>query len=250
MIMNVEVSNKECSSNKLVLNGQGQLILLIESDFRLAQSFQQHLHTSGYNVMSQSRHDSIQTTLQNSPPDMVILDIGFSDLTALSTIADIRRYFVGPLVVLTSRDSEQEQITAFEYGVDEYMVKPLSSKIFSVRIASLFKRCAPKPLSKKAEITVGELTLSPMSFKCALGKESIALTQFEFKLLHLLAENVGVIMSRDIIYRNLLGREYNGSERTVDVRVSQLREKLALVKAQKAPNIETIWGQGYLLSEA
>ncbi len=96
---------------------------------------------------------------------------------------------------------------------DEYLVKLLSANIFSVRIAALFKHYVKaQAIDENSKICVGDLTLSPFAHKCQVGQHAIALTQFEFKLLCLLADNVGKIMTRDYIYQSLLGREYNGSE--------------------------------------
>jgi DNA-binding response OmpR family regulator len=245
----------ESSLNNLAVsivstNSQTQSILLIENDQLLSYTLKQQLHSQGYKVEQRLRDDNFEQYLSSQQTDMVILDIGFSDVNGLSAIEKIRRSFDGPLVLLTSRDSEQEQVTAFNLGVDEYLVKPISANIFAVRIASLFRRYVkPTIIDENSQITAGDLTLYPFSRKCTLGEHSIALTQFEFKLLSLLAENAGKILSRDYIYNSLLGREYNGVERTVDVRVSQLRDKLTMESHQKT-RIETIWGQGYMLNIA
>lgn len=229
---------------------ENSTVLLVGSDQRLSDLFQHQLYTHGYQVKQKSRDESILASISKNKPYLVILDIGFSNISMLSVITQIRTLFSGPLVLLTSRDSEQEQITAFNLGADEYLVKPVSKHILNVRVDSLFRRFAKQVVAnEQTQIQVGDLTLFPYSYKCQLGGINIQLTQFEFKLLWLLADNVGKIMSRDCIYSSLLGREYNGSERTVDVRVSQLREKLAK-NSQSKLHIETIWGQGYMISLA
>jgi len=151
-------------------------------------------------------------------------------------------------VLLTSQNSEQEQITAFNLGIDEYLVKPISENILNVRVDALLRRSIKAAAEDdRSHVQVGNLDLFPYSFKCQLAGKDIPLTQFEFKLLKLLADNVGKIMNRGFIYTELLGREYNGCERTVDVRVSQLRDKLTQ-KGEQQVRIETVWGQGYMLS--
>ncbi len=248
MTKNSEQSLNSLAANNASANNQAKLILLIENDQLLSNTLRQHLQASGYQVMQKCRDKSLEQNLIDIQADMIILDIGFSHLSSLSVIEKIRHHFNGRLVILTSRDSEQEQITAFNLGVDEYMVKPLSANIFSVRIAALFKHYVKaQAVDENSQICVGDLTLYPFAHRCQVGQHVIALTQFEFKLLCLLADNVGKIMTRDYIYQSLLGREYNGSERTVDVRVSQLREKLT-IKGQQKTHIETVWGQGYMLN--
>lgn len=227
---------------------KGRSILLIENDLQLSDLYKQQLCSYGYQVQQKQRDDSIEESIVKNQPDMIVLDIGFSDLSKLPLIATIRALFTGPLVLLTSRDSEQEQIMAFNLGVDEYLVKPISKSIFDVRICALFKRYVKsKLIDQQVQIQMGDLTLFPFAFKCQVNGQSIILTQLEFKLLYLLVSNEGKIMSRDYIYKTLLGRDYNGSERTVDVRMSQLREKLTR-QGQQQTRIETVWGQGYMLN--
>ena len=226
----------------------GKTILLLGCDRCVLDLFEQQLHAHGYQVQQKRGDESIITSLYNTKPDLVLFDIGFSTLAMLSIISQIKAIFSGPLVLLTSRDSEQEQITAFNLGIDEYLVKPISEKILNVRLDALLRRTIKiATADDSAHIQVGNLNLFPYSFKCQLAGKELSLTQFEFKLLRLLADNVGKIMHRDFIYTELLGREYNGSERTVDVRVSQLRDKLTKKGEQKV-RIETVWGQGYMLS--
>lgn len=92
----------------------------------------------GYQVQQKQRDDSIEESIAKNQPDMIVFDIGFSDLRKLPLISTIRALFTEPLVLLTSHDSEQEQIMAFNLGVDEYLVKPISKSIFDVRIFALF----------------------------------------------------------------------------------------------------------------
>lgn len=248
MLSSVIENGSQCSNTLSCDAVKKRSILLIGSDQRLSDLFQQHLCDHGYQVQQQHRDDSIEGSIAKNQPEMVVLDIGFSDLTVLHIITTIRAIFTGPLILLTSRDSEQEQVMAFNLGVDDYLVKPISKNIFDVRVSALFNRYVKsQPVDKPAQIQLGDLILFPFSFKCQINGQFIALTQFEFKLLHLLVSNEGKIMKRDFIYKTLLGRKYNGSERTVDVRVSQLRDKLNR-QGQQQTRIETVWGQGYMLN--
>jgi DNA-binding response OmpR family regulator len=223
-------------------------VLLIENDQRLSDLLQKQLYEHGYNVNKKQPDESILSSISKNKPFLVILDIGFSHLAVLKIITQIRDIFSGPLVLLTSRDSEQEQITAFNLGADEYLVKPVSKHILNVRVDALYRRSSQHlQRNDKKRFSLGNLTLFPNSYKCLLGDKDIPLTQFEFKLMQYLARNEGRIMSRDDIYKTLLGRGYNGVERTIDVRISQLRDKITKDSESKL-HIETVWGQGYMLS--
>lgn len=248
MLSSVSKNNTQVGQT-LSCNGvKERSILLIGNDQQLSDLFQQQLRGHGYQVQQKQPDKSIEESIVKNKPEMVILDIGFSDLSSLHLIVIIRAVFSGPLILLTSCDSEQEQIMSFKLGVDEYLVKPISKNIFDVRVSALFKRLVKsQSIDNQTQIQAGDLTLFPFALKCQVNKQPVALTQFEFKLLHLLVSNEGKIMSRDLIYKTLLGREYNGSERTVDVRVSQLRDKL-IRQGQQQTRIETVWGQGYMLN--
>ena len=149
--------------------------------------------------------------------------------------------------MLTARDQDDEQVAAFDFGADDCLSKPVSPKILKVRVDALLRRQAMH--AKRHEecvIKVGDISLYPQSYKVK-GK-GIRLSSFEFRLLSLLLSNAGKVMTRDQIYHILLGRHYNGVERTVDVRVSRLRGKLSVTGAKRA-QIETVWGKGYILNE-
>jgi two-component system OmpR family response regulator/two-component system response regulator RstA len=238
--------NKECKCTNDIL--ERSTILFLKSNHKLSNLVLHKLLTHTYNVIEKQYDDSILTIISEDKPTLIIVDIGLNSLPILSIIPKIRAVYSGPLVLLTSQESEKEHITAFNLGVDEYLIKPISENILNVRVNSLVKRFSKKSISdERVQIQCGDLTLYPYAYKCSLKGANIPLTRFEFKLLRLLVDNIGKIMSRDLIYKELLGREYNGSERTVDVRVSQLREKL-INNSESQFRVETVWGQGYMLS--
>ncbi len=152
-------------------------------------------------------------------------------------------------MMLTSHDNEEDQINGFTAGADDYVIKPISPAVLKVRAQALIRRYQEKShllYSRKKE--VGSLRLEPNSHKCYVGAKDLKLSTFEFKLLNLLIDNTGKVMTRDRIYNVLLRREYNGTERTVDVRMAKLREKLETIGFTEA-QIDTVWGEGYVFNE-
>ena len=136
-----------------------------------------------------------------------------------------------------------------DLGADDYLLKPIDSRILMKRIEMLFRRQIKNTGHiELASMTVGDLCLQPQSQKCFIDGKGVKLTTFEFNLLKSLVEHQGNILSRDELYNTLLRRAYNGVERTLDVRMSQLREKLTK-GGMKNHQIETVWGQGYMLSQ-
>lgn len=148
-----------------------------------------------------------------------------------------------------NNDAECSQLQAFEYGVDDYQIKPIAIAVMLARAESLMRRATLPNHRTNAELkTIGNLTIDTQAHRCMVEQQVVKLSSFEFKLLNLFAENVGNVLSRDNIYGSLLRREYNGVERTVDVRIAKLREKLTNI-GLKNVEIETVWGRGYVLND-
>ncbi|WP_057830487.1 response regulator transcription factor [Colwellia sp. TT2012] len=229
-----------------------QQLLLIENEHYLSKAFAIQGTNLGYQTINVSTGEvlskELKSHLVDSRPNMIVLDIGFSDSIQLLVIGDIRVLFDGLLVVVSNKNSEQEQIDAFTLGADDYLIKPMNSRVLMVRIAALFRRKNTKTNQVAlASLTLGDVCLQPKSQKCFIKGAVVKLTTFEFNLLKVLLEHQGKILSRDQLYNTLLRRVYNGVERTLDVRMSQLREKLTLA-GMKKNQIETVWGQGYMFN--
>lgn len=224
-------------------------VLIIESDKLYVSSFKSHLVNEGYHVDKVALLAQAKGVIFHNPPDLVIVDHNLSDQKQINELHLLRAMFKGPIMVVTTNTSEQVQINCFNAGADDYLIKPFSFNILNVRVSALLRR---KNTSFNGDdvskIEVGDITLYPLSQKCQVKDKGVHLSTFEFRLLGLLLSNAGKIMSRDSIYNLLLGRDYNGAERTVDVRVSKLRDKLASIGVEHA-KIETVWGQGYILNE-
>jgi DNA-binding response OmpR family regulator len=227
-------------------------LLLIENDHYLSKAMADNDKQSHYQTIKVSADEILSQKLKNylvdHRPNMIVLDVGFSDSSQLLIITELRALFDGLLVIVSSKNSEQEQFDAFNLGADDYLMKPIDSRILMMRIEALFRRQSHKvnPI-ELASLTIGDICLQPKSQKCFINGEGVKLTTFEFNLLKSLIEHQGRILSRDQLYSTLLRRVYNGVERTLDVRMSQLREKLT-VAGMKTNQIETVWGQGYMFN--
>jgi DNA-binding response OmpR family regulator len=229
-----------------------QKLLLIETDHYLSNAFAELSNESFYNTFRVPANERLGEWLKNQlsgeVPNMIVVDVGISSNEALPLISNIRALYDGLIVVVSSINSEREQINALKNGADDYLQKPMDKRILMLRIEGLFKRQRSGGSQVElASISLGDVCLQPKSQKCFVSSKGVRLTNFEFKLLKTLIEQQGKILTRDQLYTSLLRRNYNGVERTLDVRVSQLREKLTAAGMQKN-KIETVWGQGYMLS--
>ncbi len=225
-------------------------ILLIESDRMVSALLKSSLERVGYTVHQVFCGESAHNAVMNHQPEIILLDISLPGVDGFGLCQTIREAFKGPLLILTARNSESDQITALGLGADDYLIKPVSINILKARIEALTRRLSQQGEEQAPEkIEVGDIALFPQSQQCKVKGQNIRLSGFEFQLLLLLLSNEGKVLTRDQIYNLLLGREYNGLERTIDVRISTLRDKLAK-KGMKKTKIETVWGKGYILNSS
>ena len=227
-------------------------ILLLERELYLTQALLASNNEESYSMtqafMGQTFNKEINKYLIDARPDMVVFYIGCNEHEDLAFISTIRNHFNGLLMVVTSNNCEKEHYKAFELGANDYLCRPIDDRILSKHIESLFARQPKQPSAiELVSTSMGGICLQPHSQKCFINGAYVKLTNFEFKLLSALIEHEGTILSRDMLYTTLFKRTYNGVERTIDVRMSQLREKLTMA-GMKGSNIETVWGQGYMLS--
>lgn len=226
-----------------------QSILLVEDDVMVSSLIKSFLNHSGYNVDQVYHGDEVIDAIKETKPALIVLDLGLPGLDGFEVCKEARKVFNGPIVILTGRADEEQQILAFDLGADDFIIKPVSHNILRVRIESLLRRQVEhNPIEVKVHFHVGDIDIYPQANRCLVNNKVIQLSTFEFKLMSLLMKNEGRVMSRDSIYNLLLGRDYNGVERTVDVRISKLREKLTSQGMVKT-KIETVWGTGYILNE-
>lgn len=238
-----------CEHEVLMQPKKIRTILLVEDDRMVSSLIKSSLEKSGYMVSQIYRGDKVLEEIAKNKPDLILLDLGLPGLNGFHVCQQARETFKGPIIILSAKSHEDEQLLAFNLGADDYIIKPVTHSILKVRIEALLRR---QPIQNIVEthlcLKAGDIELFPQANKCLVNKNELHLSSFEFKLLGLLLRNVGRVMSRDSIYSLLMGREYNGVERTVDVRISKLRDKLTTQGMLKA-KIETVWGAGYILNE-
>lgn len=244
----VENTSREVNQD----NKLQQKLLLVESDHYLSQAFLVNDNHTSFQIKKIRTEELVKQDLKNylmeNRPNMIVFDLGEADNKQLSLLQDISSIFEGLLVVVSGKTGEQEELESLKLGADDYLLKPIDSRILMLRIEGLFRRQSHKVEQVDiASLTMGDVCLKPKSQKCFINGEGVKLTTFEFNLLKSLVEHQGNILSRDELYSTLLRRTYNGVERTLDVRMSQLREKLT-VAGMKDNQIETVWGQGYMFN--
>lgn len=222
-------------------------VLLVEDDRRLAGLTAQYLEQNGLSVAVETRGDRALARFTRERPRLVMLDIRLPGADGLTICRELRKTFSGPVLIFTANDADIDQVIGLEAGADDYVAKPVDPMVLLARARALLRR-AEKTFERASRggIVLGGLRISEASQDVWLDDRRIPLTTQEFRLLCLLAQNAGSVLSREEIFREMRGIEYDGFDRSIDGRISKLRRKLG--DDASAPfRIKTIWGKGYLL---
>ncbi len=221
-------------------------ILLAEDDPRLASLMKDYLEANDFELAIEENGSLVEQRINQFSPDMLVLDVMLPGKDGLTICRDIRGQFSGPILMLTARNEDADQILGLEFGADDYVIKPVEPRVLLARIKALLRRCeVSRPQSGPKDITLGALSIQQASRSVQLQGDTVHVSSHEFDLLSLLAENAGQVISREDLFQALCGRAYDGLDRTIDVRISQLRKKLG-DNLDNPRRIKTIWGKGYL----
>lgn len=221
------------------------LILLVEDDRRLAQLVKDFLESNELQVSIEENGNRVIRQVQNLNPALIILDLMLPGKDGLTLCKELRPQYKGPILMLTARDADADQVLGLEYGADDYVIKPAEPKVLLARIRALMRRYYQNDPREQATLVFGELCLQPTARKVSLAGTEVVLSSHEYDLLLALAAQAGQILSREFLFNHIYNREYDGLDRTIDVRISQLRKKLN-DNPDNPTRIKTIWGKGYL----
>lgn len=225
--------------------------MLVEDDIKLSRLISDYLESNNFSVEVINNGAKAAVQLAHSvKADLIILDVMLPGLDGFEICKRIRPHFNGPILFLTAKTTDFDQVLGLEIGADDFIAKPVEPRVLLARIHALLRRINPSSPDKtgadSTHLTFGSLSINQSARTVDLSDEPISLTSHEFDMLLVLATNAGDILSRDYLTQVLRGRDYNGLDRSIDVRVSKLRKKLG--DNPDAPTrIKTIWGQGYLL---
>lgn len=221
-------------------------ILLVEDDRRLAQLVKDYLVAHEFTVYTEDNGNRVLRKTQNINPGLIILDIMLPGKDGLSVCQELRPDYKGPILMLTARDSDVDQVLGLEYGADDYVIKPVEPRVLLARVRALLRRYYQRDEQEQTPLKFEELEIHPNSRKVLLAGEEIHLSSHEFDLLVALAKQPNQVLSREFLFNHIYNREYDGLDRSIDVRISQLRKKL-YDNPDMPTRIKTIWGRGYLL---
>ncbi len=231
-------------------------ILIVEDDERLADLTKEYLESNGLVVSVEPNGGKAVDRIQNEQPDLVVLDLMLPGEDGLSICRKVRPSYHGPILMLTARTDDLDQVLGLEMGADDYMCKPVRPRVLLARIRALLRRVKeqgePQAISAAEEsadepvrLVFNNLVIDRSMREAWLEDESIDLTSAEFDLLWLLASSAGRVLSREEIFTALRGIEYDGQDRSIDVRVSRIRPKIGDDPVHPR-RIKTVRSKGYL----
>lgn len=223
-------------------------ILLVEDDVSLAQWVAEYLTEQGYTTDVCHRGDEVIGKVKTLNPDIVLLDIMLPGQDGISICRELRSFYNAPIIMLTARDEEMDEVIGLEVGASDYIMKPVRPRALLARVKAALRQSKEpnKTAANDKFINVGALSIDTESRKVTLDNVDISISSAEYLLLHYLASNAGQVVSRDAVFKATKGREYDGLDRSVDVLISALRKKFN-DDPQNPERIKTIWGRGYLL---
>lgn len=222
-------------------------ILIVEDDQRLAELTREYLQSNGLQVSIEMDGALAAARILQEQPDLVILDLMLPGEDGLSICRKVRGQYEGPILMLTARTDDMDQVLGLEMGADDYVCKPVRPRVLLARIRALLRRREGSEVaaSERRRLQFGSLVIDSAMREAWLGEQSIELTSAEFDLLWLLTANAGRILSREEIFNALRGIEYDGQDRSIDVRISRIRPKIG-DDPMHPRLIKTVRSKGYL----
>src|SRR5512139_2625103 len=222
-----------------------QTLLIIEDEPELVRVLRSYLEQAGYNVLSALRGDTGLTTWQDKHPDLVILDLNLPGMDGLDVARHIRRNETRrtPIIMLTARTDEFDQLLGLELGADDYIPKPFSPRIVVARVRALLRR-TDTTASATQHLQIADLEIDQDGHTLTRDGKLIELTPTEFSVLLTLAGQPGRVFSRLQLLEAAQGVAYEGYERTIDAHIKNLRAKIE-PDSKKPRYIETVFGVGY-----
>lgn len=229
-------------------------IVFVEDDPEVGSLIAAWLGKHDIDVIIENRGDLAEATIAREQPDLVLLDIMLPGKDGMTLCRDLRPQWHGPIVLLTSLDSDMNHILALEMGANDYILKTTPPPVLLARLR-LHLRQHQSPPSEPAPTTLrphkalqfGTLCIDPLNRQVTLGRTQVSLSTADFDLLWELATHAGLIMDRDALLKNLRGVSYDGLDRSVDVAISRLRKKLN-DSATEPYRIKTVRNKGYLFA--
>ena len=222
------------------MNNETIKILIADDEARMRALVRDYLRVKGYQVLEAENGAEALAVFEREPDiALVLLDVMMPELDGFETLKELRRISEVPVLMLTARSEERDELRGFSLGADEYIAKPFSPKVLMARVEAVLKRTAAIP--EGVVIEMAGIRLDERAHEVSVDGKNIDLSFKEFELLRYFLENKGIALSREKILNHVWNYDYFGDARTIDTHVKKLRAKMG----EKGAYIRTIWGMGY-----
>ena len=219
-------------------------ILVVDDEARMRKLVKDFLVKSNFEVLeAEDGSQALDIFFGEKDIDLIILDVMMPKIDGWEVCREIRQYSKVPIIMLTAKSDERDELQGFQLGVDEYISKPFSPKILVARVEAILRRTVG--LGETEQLEAGGIVIDKAAHSVTVDGNAIDLSYKEFELLTYLVENKGIALSREKILNNVWNYDYFGDARTIDTHVKKLRSKIG----PKGDMIKTIWGVGYKLEE-
>lgn len=215
-------------------------ILVVDDEPRMRKLVRDFLSAKGYTVLEAGDgEEAVELFMADRSIDLILLDVMMPKMDGWEVLKKVRRYSRLPIIMLTARSEERDELQGFQLGVDEYISKPFSPKILVARVEAILRRTQGD--GTESGLSCAGITIDKAAHEVKIDGRPIELSYKEFELLSYFMENRGIALSREKILNNVWNYDYFGDARTIDTHVKKLRAKMG----EKGSLIKTIWGMGY-----
>ena len=216
-------------------------ILVVDDESRMRKLVGDFLSRADFEVMeAENGEKALDIFFENKDIALILLDVMMPKMDGWAVCKEIRNYSKVPIIMLTAKADEKDELKGFELGVDEYIVKPFSPKILVARVEAVLRRSNPGAVEENI-LEYSGIRLDKVAHIVTVDGQSIDLSFKEFELLTYFMENKGIALSREVILNHVWNYDYFGDARTIDTHVKKLRSKMR----SSGEHIQTIWGLGY-----
>ena len=214
-------------------------VLVVDDEARMRKLVKDFLSVKGFTVLEAGDgEEAVDIFFEQKDIALILLDVMMPKMDGWEVVKTIRKYSQVPIIMLTARGEERDELQGFNLGVDEYISKPFSPKILVARVEAILRRTN----AGASDMTeVGGIVVDKMAHQVTIDGKPVDLSYKEFELLSYFIDNQGIALSREKILNNVWNYDYFGDARTIDTHVKKLRSKLG----EKGEYIKTIWGMGY-----
>lgn len=216
-------------------------ILVVDDESRMRKLVKDFLLRKGYEVIeAKDGMEAMDSFFEHKDIALILLDVMMPKMDGWQVCKEIREHSKVPIIMLTAKSDERDELQGFSLGVDEYIAKPFSPKVLVARVEAVLRRSVTGNAGETI-LTAGKIKVDKTAHMVSIDGETVDLSFKEFELLTYFMENVGIALSREVILNHVWNYDYFGDARTIDTHVKKLRSKLG----KQGSYIKTIWGMGY-----